>query len=102
MFSHSDNKEQINNIFQQPIRAELRQEIYGKTGLILIESALFAEHDISDIINNNVILVKTDSDTQLRRLQERGDDMSTITKFLDGQHNTETKEKVLKEKIQKS
>jgi dephospho-CoA kinase len=68
----------------------------------LIESALFAEHNISDIVNNNIILVHTDTETQLKRLQERGDDMTTIIKFLDGQYNTEKKQKLLEEKIQQS
>lgn len=102
MFSSQSIKDQINRLFQQPIRTELRQEVYGKTGIILIESALFAEHNISDIVNNNLILVKTDSDIQFKRLEKRGDNMSTITQFLDGQYNTETKQKVLEEKINQS
>jgi pantetheine-phosphate adenylyltransferase len=102
MFSNPDIKDKINQLFQQPIRTELRQEVYGKTGIILIESALFAEHNISDIVNNNIILVHTDQETQLKRLQNRGDDMTTIKNFLDGQYNTVMKQKSLEEKIQKS
>jgi len=102
MFSNQSIKDKINTLFQQPIRTELRQQAYGKTGIILIESALFAEHDISDIVNNNIILVDTDQDTQLKRLEKRGDDMTTITKFLEGQYNTDTKQKVLEDKIKQS
>jgi dephospho-CoA kinase len=102
MFSNPDIKDKINQLFQQPIRTELRQEVYGKTGIILIESALFAEHNISDIVNNNIILVHTNQETQLKRLQNRGDDMTTIKNFLDGQYNTVMKQKSLEEKIQKS
>jgi hypothetical protein len=64
----------------------------------LVESALFAEHNISDIVNNNIILVHTDTETQLKRLQKRGDDMTTIKRFLNGQYNTENKQKLLEEK----
>lgn len=102
MFSNPGIKDKINKLFQAPIRTELRQEVYGKTGIILIESALFAEHNISDIVNNNIILAHTDTETQLKRLQKRGDDMTTITNFLNGQYNTENKQKLLEEKIQQS
>lgn len=102
MFSNPDIKDKINKLFQAPIRTELRQEVYGKTGVVLIESALFAEHNISDIVNNNIILVHTDTETQLKRLQKRGDDMTIITKFLNGQYKTENKQKLLEEKIQQS
>ena len=50
----------------------LRRELYGKRGLIILDSALIFETNMAYLCNNNVVLVQTSSEIQLERLKERG------------------------------
>lgn len=62
----------FNEMIEKPMLLKLRRELYGKKGIILIDSALIAESKMSYVCNNNIILISAKRDVQLNRLADRG------------------------------
>lgn len=91
---------QLNKLLYKPLLLRLRKAIYGKKGIILLDSALIAESRMSYLCNNNVILIQTNKDDQLKRLNERMYTQSQINERIYSQYNHETKLIYLKKEIQ--
>ena len=91
MFESRDNLLKVNEIMTTPVLHRLRKLMHGQRGVILIESALFAELDLCSFTNNRVVLVDTPKDCQLLRLHKRGLNNNQIATRLEAQMNTRVK-----------
>lgn len=72
-FGSENSKEHVeflNEIFKEPVMVLLRQELRGKKGIVLINSALLVESDLLNICNNHVILVEAETSVRHERLKE--------------------------------
>lgn len=79
-------------IMRAGIFNELRKSIQWKKWIILIESAIFAEHDLGHLVNNNLIVTTVDEETQLQRLRTRPWlNEELIQKLLKSQYTPEEK-----------
>lgn len=72
IFSDRDKLDAFNQLIHAPLLLKLRREIYGKRGLILIESALFAELQSLYLCNNYLVVTNCSRQTQRERLLLRG------------------------------
>jgi len=81
----------LNKIMAQPLMVRIRRELYGKKGLIFLNAALIIESNMSFLSNNNVCLIKTDQETQKRRLTQRNLTDEQIERRLASQYNFEQK-----------
>lgn len=85
----------LNQILLRPLMVRLRKELRGKKGLILLNSALLAESNLTHLCNHNVVLVTCDKKSQEKRLKQRKLGKRQIRRRLDSQYSeTEKKEKL--------
>lgn len=92
----------LNEIMYTPILVRLRREIHGKKGVILLNAALIAESSMAYLSNNNVILVKADTEKQRKRLEKRKLSLEQISTRLKSQYDFEEKKKLLDDCIEKT
>jgi len=71
IFGNANALHTFNELMQEPILLKLRQQLFGLKGIILIESAIFAETHTSHVVNNNMILVSASNDVCYERLKSR-------------------------------
>lgn len=81
----------FNEITADVILFKMKQSMAGKEGVILINSALLFEAQLTDLVNNNIIVVRADKDTRDRRLRERGYSSAEIEKRNSAQCTVEQK-----------
>lgn len=101
IFNNTDYLHRFNDILYKPLLLRLRRELYGKQGLIILDSALISESKMSYLTNNNSILVKANQDVQKQRLVQRGYTDKQIESRLSSQFNESIKKKMLVECIKK-
>lgn len=99
VFSDITKLNQLNKLLYKPLLLRLRKAIYGKKGIILLDSALIAESQMSYLCNNNVILIQTNKDVQLKRLKERMYTEVQINERIYSQYNHEKKLTYLEKEI---
>jgi dephospho-CoA kinase len=99
VFSDITKLNQLNKLLYKPLLLRLRKAIYGKKGIILLDSALIAESGMSYLCNNNVILIQTNKEDQLKRLKERMYTQAQINERINSQYNHEAKLKYLEKEI---
>lgn len=63
---------ELNEIMWPPVLVKLRQELQGKKGLIIINSALLAEAQLLAVCNNRIIFTTVSKAIQNQRLKARG------------------------------
>ena len=90
---------QFNKLLSTPLRVEIRKKLYGIRGLVLIESALFAEMDASKLVNNNIVLLQSNTSQQIDRMYERGYNSEKIQQRLKAQLPYEQKKKLIEKEI---
>lgn len=93
--------QKFNQLIYQPLLLRLRRELYGKRGLILLDSALMAESEMNYLANNNILLVKVDPETQRKRLLDRGYSSLQIKNRLESQYNARLKEEIIRDRMAK-
>jgi pantetheine-phosphate adenylyltransferase len=71
LFGDLQKLHRFNEIIYRPLLLRLRRELYGKKGIILLDSALIIESEMTYLCNNNLILVTADKETQLQRIKQR-------------------------------
>ena len=81
----------FNEITAEVILFKMKQDMVGKKGVILINSALLFEAQLTDLVNNNVIVVTADTDIRDRRLRERGYSIEEIEKRNNAQSTVQQK-----------
>lgn len=91
IFNDPEKLKEFNEIIYKPLLLKLRRELYGKKGLILLDSALIAESKMTYLCNNNIILVKSNKETQLKRLYERSYTQEQINQRINSQYSYELK-----------
>ena len=95
IFSSPEKLEVFNQLLYKPLLLRLRRELYGKQGLILLDSALIAESNMTYLSNNNTILVKAPREIQRQRLVQRG----YTTQQIENRFNSQFNESLKKEMI---
>lgn len=101
VFADAGKREKLNVIMHQPVITALRRAIHGKKGIVLVNSALLAEFQMTHICNNNVILVTTDTNTRYKRLTKRGLDHQQIKHRLESQFTDERKKYHIEQAIKR-
>jgi dephospho-CoA kinase len=99
VFNNEYKMERLNSIMHEPMLLGIRNRVYDKKGLIILNAALLAEAKLSKMCNNNVVLVGTSKDLQMERLQKRGLTKDQIVRRISGQWNYETKLSDLQRRI---
>lgn len=99
IFNSLDRLSEFNNLLYKPLLLKLRRELYGKRGLIILDTALISESKMSYLSNNNVILLSVEKEEQKRRLKLRGYSDSQIESRLNSQYTYAKKEDKLMESI---
>ncbi|MFK8104536.1 MAG: pantetheine-phosphate adenylyltransferase [Saprospiraceae bacterium] len=89
----------FNEIIYQPLLLQLRRALYGRRGLILLDTALVAEVKMSYLSNNNVLLVSATAEAQEKRLLQRGYSVTQIKARLQSQFTTPRKRALIQAKI---
>ncbi len=95
IFHDAEKLEAFNQLLYKPLLLRLRRELYGKQGLILLDSALIAESKMTYLSNNNIILVKAPRDIQRQRLVQRGYTTRQIESRLNSQFNEALKKEMI-------
>jgi len=101
VFNDPKKLDLLNKLMLPPILVRLRREIYDKKGFILLNAALLAEADLTNLCNNNVILVTANHESQERRLKARGLDSEQITRRKESQYNASEKVRKIEDSIVK-
>jgi len=99
VFGNPEQLEKLNGFISTAISVKICKELYGKKGLILLNSALLAEGDMLGMVNNNVINVYVDEKTQKVRLYDRGLNDEQIERRMNSQHSYEQKAKLITHNI---
>ncbi len=101
IFNSPEKLEEFNSLLYKPLLLKLRRELYGKKGLILLDTALISESKMNYLSNNNVILVTSDKNVQKQRLIDRGYTNIQIENRMDSQFTNGLKENMIKKCIEK-
>ncbi len=91
VFTDYKKLNRLNEIMHLPLLVRIRRELNGKKGLILLNAALLIESDMTYLSNNNVCLVKTNEDTQHKRLLKRNLNNEQIKRRLESQYSFDQK-----------
>ncbi|OJJ14715.1 hypothetical protein BKI52_41495 [marine bacterium AO1-C] len=99
IFTSTEKLRIFNEMLYQPLLLKLRREVYGKKGLILLDSALISESEMSYLSNNNIVLVTVNPQVQKERLIARGYTEEQITHRLNSQFTQSLKEQMISNSI---
>jgi len=99
IFARKDLVTSFNDVLRKPFEVQLRRKLYNLKGLILIESALFAEMKLADLVNNNLVLVGCTPDEQHLRLLARGYTEERIVFKNDIQLSASQKKQILVQQV---
>lgn len=91
----------FNRILYKPLLLRLRRELYGKKGIILLNSDLILESEMAYLCNNNIILVTADREVQLKRIEQRDYTEEQINNRLSSQYTADKKKKLIGSQIAK-
>jgi pantetheine-phosphate adenylyltransferase len=101
VFADKRKLDRLNQYMHKPILLELQEALYGKKGLILVNSALLAETDTLYLCNNNVIMITADEITRVDRLKSRGFNEQEIYSVTQLQDRFEEKQRKIIEAIKR-
>ena len=99
VFADRQKLDKLNHIMRTPILVRLRKELKNKQGLILLNAALLAESQMTDLSNYNLILVKAKDNIQRQRLMDRGLTQEQIDRRLASQYDFAQKQALIKQEI---
>lgn len=101
IFNSSERLDHFNKLLYKPLLLKLRRELYGKRGLIILDSALIAESKMTYLVNNNLIVVNSTKATQKLRLEKRGYTDDQITNRVKSQYTEKLKKQMIRDAIEK-
>lgn len=101
VFGDKTKLQALEEMMWPAMMVKLRQEMYGKKGIILLNAALIAEKNLGYLSNNNVVLVDADKDTQIKRMMSRDYSADEVKKRLDNQYTNQQKKEILERAIEK-
>lgn len=96
MFDNKERLQLLNEILRPYVLYEIRKAIYGRKGVILLESALFAELNMLSLCNNRILLI----DTSLNHIYERGHSNERIASIVSSQYTVEKKKEIIEHQIE--
>ena len=99
VFNDSAALSKLNSVLSKPILVRLKRELYGKSGLIILNAALMIETGTVQLCNNNVVLMHCSKATQEERLLSRGLTRAQIRRRLDSQYSFLEKKKIIENAI---
>jgi len=102
VFNHPEKRKILDEILYNPILLKIRKEMTGKKWIILLNGALLAESGITNLSNNNIVLVWVNHETQQHRLSERDLSGEQIETRIKSQYSNELKKSKISEHIQDS
>ena len=85
MFVNKKHLNTFNSIMKDPTIFHFRQMFNGLTGIIFVNSALFAEGNLSHLTNYNIICVTANDDIRKNRLIKRNYSHEKITQIFNAQ-----------------
>ncbi len=97
VFNNSMYLSFLNGLMEKPIQKRLVNALRKASGLVLVESALFAEAGIMNICNNNIMLVDVDGKEQRKRLEGRGHDKEQTDRRIHSQFTHQEKLRIINE-----
>ena len=101
IFSNELNRKVYNDLTREPMYLMLREKVSTIHGLVFINSALMAEADVLDFVNNNVILVRADKKIRKERLKVRGYSAEEIDHRMHAQLDADEKLALIEASIKK-
>lgn len=101
LFNNREKLNHFNQLIYKPLLLILRRLLHNKKGLILLDSALITESEMTYLCNHNVLLIKVDKDVQLERLKQRNYTDEQIDKRMQSQYSTKRKRIWINEQIEK-
>jgi len=90
----------LQNLYKPVMIREIRRQISGKTGMIILNGALLIDCDMQYLCNNNVIVVDTSTSELNQRLLERYKNQAEVDRRLNSQSNNSSKIRELVTAIQ--
>lgn len=99
VFNDTEKRKVLDNIMFEPMQVRIRKEMYGKKWIILLNWALIIEAWITDISNNNVVLIWVNERTQQERLASRWLNLEQIERRVNSQFSTNRKKQALSKSI---
>lgn len=99
VFNDYAKLQRLNDIMQQPLLVRIRRELHNKQGLIILNAALIVETNMAFLANNHVCLVKTDKQSQLKRLKQRDLNEQQIERRIASQYTFDEKRRFMEEII---
>ena len=78
---------------------EYRKQLRGKKGIILLNSALLAEANITHLCNNNILLVTANPEVKYERLLLRGYSKQEAAQRMDSQLSAQAKRDTIQDRI---
>jgi pantetheine-phosphate adenylyltransferase len=100
LFGNKQALKHFNTSIYTPLMLRLRKELYGKRGLILLESALLAETNSLFYCNNHVILARCEDEIRNERLSARGYNSGKIHLMNNAQFTQGKKLKIIRSRIE--
>ncbi len=101
IFNQADKLHEFNTLLYKPLLLKLRRALYGKKGIILLDSALISESKMNYLSNNNAILISAENKIKEERLKKRGYTKEQILSRMNSQFNNHLKEKMVLQSIEK-
>lgn len=72
VFGNAQKLDTLTNLLSEPILYLLAKEIRSaKKGIVFIESAILIERNITELVDDNIIHVHTNAETQIERMKEK-------------------------------
>lgn len=95
VFNDSEKRKRLDEIMFKPMQIRIRREMCGKNGIILLNGALLVESWITDLTNNNIVLIWVDEEVQQYRLSGRNLGNEQIERRLKSQFSTTKKRQII-------
>ncbi|MDO8640232.1 MAG: pantetheine-phosphate adenylyltransferase [Nitrosarchaeum sp.] len=101
IFHETQARIEFNRIMREPMYLMLRKTMYNKKGYIFVNSALLAEEELLEFVNNNVVFVTASDNIRRDRLMSRGYSSDEINRRVNAQLTAQNKIKLIEQSIEK-
>lgn len=99
VFNDLDALNKLNSMMRIPMLTRIRKEIGLRKGLLILNGALLAEAGFLTLCNNNIVVVKSSVENQLRVLKKRGLSEEQIVRRMMSQLNNYKKLELINKSI---
>lgn len=99
VFNDSSALDKLNAMMRIPMLTRIRKEMGTWKGLLILNGALLVESNLLSLCNNNVVLVSSSEENQLKVLKNRGMSDEQISRRIRSQLTNSKKLEKIKESI---